>query len=931
MNISKTALTLLAVLALVVLLAASTSADPGNDNWQEATDVYDGNTESHTVAAAGGGNPADEDWFRIFVTEGQFLQLGMIFDPANGAAGIRVYGPTDHTRQVARSTNTDLNAQEVDIFIFAEGTYYIRVYVFDGTDAQYQMEVQVWTPPVLQSGISVANGADPLRGRIMSSLWYRVWLEGDNETAEMANVEMNWAVPNTNTHLIIYDRKDNYTLNVLNYSWSRNVDRAEDCRFGASYAGYYYIRVYTTTAFTAAELAVTFNLKATVLASKHRADGNVVKADAQLIEIRETVRGKINQAYDTHEWYAFYLNEGEQFSAKASITDPKLTTHWDFYNLTLYSHNGTILAGANNQDENTGAPFSSVSIFRGKAPYTGKYFMAFSAWYSLSGSGTTDYTNGRLVNSCRFEIDVLIPNRRVWIIDPPGEIRMDEDTEVTRDLTKVFWDPEGDELTFGTIGGKANFTMVLSQSTGLLTIRPDADWYGSEEISVWAHDGRPDMKNVTKIMVTVRSVADPPFVKEKAPKIVHIFEDEVNTTALNLYTVFDDVDIEDKFLIFSSDQNEYVNLEIDQTSGRVTLWGEEHYNGPQKLTFYAADSYNYRQSHQISVIVDPTNDIPEAVGKIPRLSMQEGMNSHIDVGTFFMDIDGDDLFYYAEWDQEDAISFDNAESNPLNSWFDIYPEDPNFYGYVQVIFICYDRDPLDPELFPEEARQSAILEVENVNDPPRIDRPTPDLDPTINELESVTFKVDADFIYDVDSTMFRWKWFVNDEEQVDISGDTFMYPSEPGFDDAGVYLIRCEVKDSLGEPANIAPEWILTIKNTNRAPTVNLISKDTNVEEGSKVRLRADGYDQDDDSLIFEWYQVNEAGQEQKIGLGRDYTVDKPLAPGSYRFRCLVSDGEAKVGSDYIQVATVPGFGGFFAVLAMISALAMAIVVRRRL
>jgi hypothetical protein len=862
----------------------------------------------------------------------------MIFDPSQGLSGIRVYGPEDHTRQVARSTADDINAQEIDHFVFANGTYYVRVYVFDGDSAQYTMEVRVLTPGILSSGQSISNGGAPLRGRIDSSMWYRIWLEGDNQTSELVDVTMTWT-QTTDTHLMVYSRKDDHSLNLLNYSWSRNIDRSEGCRFAASSTGYYYIVAITSTAYTDPAFGTIVNLQANILASKHRADGNVARSDAELIEIRKTVNGKINQAFDTHEWYTFYLNTDEQFSAKATITDAALTVHWDYYNITLYTDNGTILTGAFNTGS-TGAPISSCSIFLGRAPYTGRYYMSFSAYYSYSGSGQTDYTNGKLVNSCRFEIDVLIPNRRTWIVDPPGEIRMDEDSEKTIDLTKIFWDPEGDDLTFGTLGGKENFTLLLSHSTDLLTIRPDPDWYGTEEISVWVHDGRPDQKNTTKIILTVRSVADPPFVIDGAAVKVEIFEDEVNTTALTLKNIFGDVDIEDKFLIYSSDQNEFVSVEIDQTSGRVTLWGDENYNGLQKMTFYAADTYNYRVSHQINVIVLPTNDQPEAVGKIPRLQMSEGSNSHIDVGTYFMDIDADDLYYYAEWDQQDAISFDNKDSNPLNSWFDIYPEDPNFYGFVQVIFICYDRDPLDPEMEPEESRQSAILEVENVNDAPRLDDVwTPDYDPTINELESVTFEVPEDLIYDVDSQTFRWKWFVNDMEQVEISGETFVFPKEPGFDDAGVYVIRCEVKDSLGEPANIDPEWVLTIQNTNRAPTVNLISKDTSIEEGNTVRLRADGYDQDDDSLIFEWYEVDDAGREHKIGLGRDFTMDKPLAPGSYRFKVIVSDGESQVGSEFVQVdvsahefpPTVPGFGAVFAMAAMIVGLAMAVNRRRDL
>jgi len=938
MNLSKTTLLLLAFLAIAVLLAATVTADPGNENWQEATDIYDGNTIQATVSAAGGGNPADEDWFRVYLTDGQFLKLGCIYDNSNALLGIRVYGPDDHTRETAYSYRDDVNAQEIDMFAFKNGTYYVRVYAFGNgaTSAQYAMQVRVFTPPTLTDGQQTSNPGVPLRGGIDSSMWYRVWLDGGNQSVEMADVSMTWTEP-TETHLSVFDRKDDYAFTFLNYSWSRNQDHSEKCRFAASYSGWYYIRVHTSTLATDPQYFTTFNVAVDVLDSMWRADGNVQKSDAELIEIRKTVHGKLNEAYDTHEWYKFYLNKDEQFSAKASFTNAQLTTHWDFYNMTLYTWNGTILTGATNSGS-TGAPISSCSVFQGRAPYTGLYYLSLSAVWSWSGAGTTDYTGGKLVNVARFEIDILIPNRRVWIVDPPGEIRMDEDDEFVIDLTKVFWDPEGDDLSFGTMGGTVNFTMPLSQSTGLLTIRPNPNWYGSDTITIWCHDGRPDQKNSTVVTITVRSIPDPPEVLDKAPTVARIWEDEVNTTALNLYNVFDDVDIEDKFLIFSSDKNEYVNIEIHQTSGAVTLWGMENYNGEQRLTFYATDSYNYRVSHDLRVIVRPVNDAPVPVSKISRESWDEGTNFHIDVGQFFFDIDGDPLYYYAEWEPEDAVAFDNADSNPLNSWFDIYPEDRDFYGYIQVTFRAYDRDKLDPEEDPEVAVQTAIFEVRNVNDPPRIDVWNPDYDPTITETESQTFSVPQNLIFDVDSTTFKWRWFVNDVEMVDATGESFDYPSEPGYDDEGVYIIRCEVKDNLGEPANIAPEWILTINNLNRAPSVYPITKDSSVEEGTKIHLRADGTDPDDDSLIFEWFQIDDMGREVSIGLGRDFTLDKPMLPGSYRFKCKVSDGEALVGSEQIQVdvkahefpPTIPGFGAFVMIGALMGAVAMATAIRRR-
>jgi hypothetical protein len=238
------------------------------------------------AAAAGGGHPADEDWFRIALTEGTFLKLGLIFDPQQGWIFLRVYGPVDHTLQAASSTFTDVTAQEIDMFVFKNGTYYIRVYIADGDTSQYAMEVHVQDPTVLTSdrGIDV-GGTDSLRGRVISSKWFKIWLKGGNQTVEMADILLTWTGP-TDAHITVFDRQDDFALNALNYSWSRNNDHSETCRFAASYTGFYYIRIHTSTLFEDQSLAVAFNVKATILSSKYSADGNVQRSDAEFIEVR---------------------------------------------------------------------------------------------------------------------------------------------------------------------------------------------------------------------------------------------------------------------------------------------------------------------------------------------------------------------------------------------------------------------------------------------------------------------------------------------------------------------------------------------------------------------------------------------------------------------------------------------------------------------
>lgn len=428
--------------------------------------------------------------------------------------------------------------------------------------------------------------------------------------------------------------------------------------------------------------------------------------------------------------------------------------------------------------------------------------------------------------------------------------------------------------------------------------------------------------------------ADPPYVKDGAPTEVTFEEDGSNLT-LNLYDVFADDDPEDSHLVLSNFEAEGIDVSIHPETGDVNITGEEDWNGQLELVFRAMDGRGYFAEHTVNVTVLPVNDPPEPLGKIPREYWWEGHDHHFNISQFFIDIEGDDLYYFVEVDP-DVFHFNNTDNDPRNPWFDILPKDPRWYGYLRVTFTAYDKDP---EVHPEEglsATQMAIFEVKAVNTRPFVDYFFPRASViTINETESQVFSVPSDIIYDYDSTVFRWYWYVNDRRIEDVSGESFEFPQEPGHQDEGTYIIKCVVKDNLGEPALESPIWTLNILDVNLRPTVDLVVDQLRVVDGEIITLAAVGSDVDGDDLTYRWYRLTEDERAKGIGDGDWFVCESDLPPGRHYFRCEVSDGKATAESDWMLVTVeeveTPGPSGMLAMLALlIASIALAIVSRTR-
>ena len=428
--------------------------------------------------------------------------------------------------------------------------------------------------------------------------------------------------------------------------------------------------------------------------------------------------------------------------------------------------------------------------------------------------------------------------------------------------------------------------------------------------------------------------ASPPYIKEGAPTEI-TFEEDGSYLDLNLSDVFADDDPEDEQLDLTNVEVEGLDISINQTTGLVNISGEEDWNGQVEVVFRAMDGRGYFADHEVTVIVLPVNDRPDPVGKINRRSWNEGDDHFINVSHYFTDVDGDQLFYYAII-EPDAYTCVNTDGDPRNPMFDLICQDPNFYGYLQVVFTAYDKDPA---VHPDEAlstTQTAIFEVKGHCKPPEVVEWYPKAATiTINETESQVFTVPQDLIYDVDSTSFKWYWFVNDVEMEDATGESFRYPIEPGYQDEGTYTIRCEIKDNLGEPALVSPSWTLHVIDINLLPSADLVVEQAMIPFGDIIILAAVGSDMDGDDLTYRWYRLTEDERAKGIGDGDSFVYKTDLPPGRHYFRCEVSDGKSTAETDWMLVTVeeveTPGPSGMLAMMAiLIASLALAASSRRR-
>jgi len=331
------------------------------------------------------------------------------------------------------------------------------------------------------------------------------------------------------------------------------------------------------------------------------------------------------------------------------------------------------------------------------------------------------------------DIQVIITplNDLPYLANPIADFSFMEDTsDNSIDLNNVFADVDletRDSLVFGYTG---NDSISVIINSGLVTLIPEDDWFGSEEIIFTATDDSLATASDT-VLVTVNNTNEAPEIN--LPSNIVFAEDDSITMNFSSYLSDADNDLVDLTLSWLNNDT----ISVNQSGWDITLGNLiPDWFGSTTLTFTINDSTDRLiNSDDVEIIVTPLNDIPYVADPITDFSfMEDTSDNSIDLNNVFADVDLETreslVFVYSGNDSISvAINSGIVTLTPADNWF----------GSEEIVFTATD-DSLG------SASDTVDVTVDAVNDTPYIDLPD-----SVLIVMNAIFEEDFDqYIYDIE-------------------------------------------------------------------------------------------------------------------------------------------------------------------------------------
>ncbi|KQC05236.1 MAG: hypothetical protein APR54_00035 [Candidatus Cloacimonas sp. SDB] len=330
---------------------------------------------------------------------------------------------------------------------------------------------------------------------------------------------------------------------------------------------------------------------------------------------------------------------------------------------------------------------------------------------------TKSGANTRAAVTSSFYLTITPVNDAPIVIAPIADKSIPEDTSTQVDLNEVFFDVDGDVLTFDyQLETDSHFDATLVG--GVLTITPEADWNGSETVIVTADDGVTERNTgIANLSARSRDTVQDEFLVEvtyvnDAPVVVtpiadFAMDEDTEDSSIDLNTVFDDVDI-----IYSDELTYSVSgnthMAVDIVDGIVTLVPEADWNGPQILTFRATDTYFAYVEDVVNVQVLPVNDAP-TINLPDSFDFNEGGTLVVNFNQYVNDIDGDVLTLTVEGNEDVTVSIVNLQVTFGTAY-------PQYFGAETFTFTVDDGGGEEAARY--VASDDVVVNVHYVNDAP---------------------------------------------------------------------------------------------------------------------------------------------------------------------------------------------------------------------
>jgi hypothetical protein len=503
------------------------------------------------------------------------------------------------------------------------------------------------------------------------------------------------------------------------------------------------------------------------------------------------------------------------------------------------------------------------------------------------------------------------PNHVPTVANPVGPISILEDmTDTTSiDLDLVFDDEDLDDLTF-THDKEGSFKEHITVSIDTendVTLTPDDDWNGVENITFYADDGRSPAPVEHTVKVTVTAVNDPPYVENPMTDF-NILEDTTAEDKFDLNLVFKDVDTDPTLntvpqepLVFDFSGNEYISVIVE--SGLVTFTPDSQWNGEETITFTATDPASSYITDDVKVSVKSENDPPNLAGLISDITFDEDTIAAevLDLTDYFTDPDGDTLTYTYSGNVDIYVFIDTMGKVTLT------PKD-DFNGKEMITISATDNigDPVST---------SFNVTVNPINDAPILDDAESwDLkssDVTVSSED--TLKISEDDLFNVivsasDPADGDTLTYSDDATLFDIDSSTGEISFTPTNDDVGTYKFNITVDDGASVDNTDTMMFKIVVENTNDppvAPTILSPSDGDVFTVGDTIDFKGSCDDPDlyipDSTEVLSYTWTSNKVTEDDLGYGEEISIDT-LEVGEHEITLTVKDKKNSESSATIKI-----------------------------
>jgi uncharacterized membrane protein len=240
---------------------------------------------------------------------------------------------------------------------------------------------------------------------------------------------------------------------------------------------------------------------------------------------------------------------------------------------------------------------------------------------------------------------VIIQNAPPAVISQLGTITMTEDSvdSTTVDLSKIFYDYDGDKLRY-TCAGQFNIGVNIDQETGAVTLTPKSDWFGTEELEFTANDTKASSSE--SVVVEVESENDAPVLIKAGVVEVKPTDDSLEFsvhegTWINLSLIASDIDGDP--ITYSTNRTDFMG--VDDIANMELVGSEFRFNpvnddvGFISVDLSLADIKGGTSHYNIIIEVLNVNNPPSVEITYPLDNMQFSADQKIEFKCTYSDQD----------------------------------------------------------------------------------------------------------------------------------------------------------------------------------------------------------------------------------------------------------------------------------------------------